>query len=40
MTEKVGPRVRISVIDNGVGMTKEEISRVFSPFKREPFAYP
>ena len=34
MTEKVGPRVRISVIDNGVGMTKEEISRVFSPFKR------
>ena len=34
LAERVGARVRLSVIDNGVGMTKEELSRVFSPFKR------
>lgn len=34
LAEKVGAKVRLSVIDNGVGMTPEEITRVFNPFKR------
>ena len=37
MTEKVGPRVRISVIDNGVGMTKEEILKKFSVLEGRVF---
>ena len=34
MAEKMGARIRLSVIDNGIGMSADELSRVFSPFRR------
>ena len=34
MAEKMGARIRLSVIDNGIGMSTDELSRVFNPFRR------